>query len=367
MKLVSIIKGVLLSVAVMCGGVVMAQTDTNPVKWNPGHYIQLGGGAGDWLVENTFKDVAALKNVQGVQIREQWPALETSKGVYDFRDIDFALNKAQTYNKRVWLFLGTKAFTPGGKAAPSYMYSGEYGQVAYKIAINGKDAMGTEATEGENLALYNDAVRDRLIALLQELGRRYNANDRFEGVAFNETAMGNADPALTVAQKDKWFANLTLVHAAARKAFPNTNVMQFVNFPRSHVAGLAEDMRLNGTALGGPDTFLNAPDLNEVTYPLYDLAYRRTAIGPSVQGENYVAQYQYGPFEKIDPLKIYNFAKTRLHANYIFWNRASMMNSYDPYPRVLAMFKSSTFPQTIAGGLATACPEVYYSCVKTLP
>lgn len=126
-------------------------------------------------------------------------------------------------------------------------------------------------------------------------------------------------------------------------------------------------MRFNGTALGGPDTFLNAEDLNTVTYPLYDLAWGKTAIGPSVQGENYVAQYQFGPFEKIDPLKIYNFAKTRLHANYIFWNKTTMIDDYNPYARVLTMLKSSTFPQGQYGGLSTACPDAYYACVKSLP
>lgn len=366
MRLVKILKAMLLSVAVIHGAAVQAQTPTTPVKWNPGHYIQLGGKAGDWLVEDTFKTISTMPNVRGVQIREAWSQLEPVKGVYNFSEIDKALAYAETYNKRLWLFLGTKAFTPGGKAVPDYMYSGEYGQVAYKITINAKETLEQESTQGENIALYNDAVRDRLVLLMNALGERYNKHNRFEGVAFNETAMGRAATPLTEAQKVKWFKNLSVVHVAARKAFPNTVVLQFVNFPQPYTTTLVSDMAANGTALGGPDTFLAAEDLEKSTYPFYEQYKGILPMGPSVQGENYIAEYQFGPFVKVDTRKIYEFAKTRLNANYIFWNRASTFDGYTPFNEVLRMLKAEDFPQWAAGGLATGCPAVYHSCVRML-
>jgi hypothetical protein len=366
MKLVNIIKGLFLGAAIVLG-VAQAQTDTSPVKFNPGHYIQLNGRAGDFLIENTFKEISALPNVRGVQTRHQWTQLEPEKGIYNFTPVDNALGYAVKYNKRLALFISAKAFTTGGKAVPDYMHTAEYSGGAYKIMIGAKDTMNTPDMEGENVALYDAKVRDRLIALMQALGKRYNGHNSLELIAFNETAMGQADPALTTAQKDAWFSNLRKVHEATRAAFPNTVVMQFVNFPRTHTPNLVSGMMENGTALGGPDTFLNAEDLETQTYPFYDTAQYKLAIGPSVQGENYVASYQFGPYVQQNPVDLYNFAKSRLHANYIFWNKTTDIDGYNPYNRVLNMFKSDSFPQGAAGGLRTACPDAYYSCVRKLP
>jgi hypothetical protein len=369
MTLVSKLKQLLLIAAISvagCCGTVYGQ----PVKWNPGHYIQLNAKAGDFLVENTFKEISTLPNVRGVQTRYAWTALEPSKGIYDFSQIDKHVAWAQAYNKRLAIMISTKAFSAGGQAVPDYMRTAAYEYGTYKITIDGKDTVGTEDTTGENMALYNNAVRDRLIALTQALGRRYNASNVLEAVAFNETAMGQAVTPLTSAQKQSWFNNLAIVNAATRKAFPNTVVMQFVNFPRAYTVGLVDSMMVNGTALGGPDTFVNAADLEAQTYPFYDTADATLAIGPSVQAENYSAEYQFGPYVAVDVKNLYNFARTRLHANYIFWSKTTADGASagrNPYAEVLKMFKDDSFNQWAAGGLNTACPAVYESCVKKLP
>jgi hypothetical protein len=126
-------------------------------------------------------------------------------------------------------------------------------------------------------------------------------------------------------------------------------------------------MMAGGTALGGPDVFLDADDLELQTYPFYDTVQGSLAIGPSVQAENYAAEYQFGPYSPQEPIDLYNFAKTRLHANYIFWSKTTA-DGYgrNPYSEVLQMFKGADFSQWAAGGLATACPSSYTLCVKML-
>jgi hypothetical protein len=335
------------------------------VKWHPGHYVQLGAGASDDLVLRTFKEISALPNVRGVQTRYMWRDLETAQGVYDFTEIDKDLAAAQAVGKKLFIMVGTKAFSAGGRALPEYMHTDEYGGGVYRIVIDAKDTLGTEATTGENIAMYVPAVRDRMIALVTALGQRYNGNDTFEGIGFNETALGQAVVPLTSTQKADFFTNLALMDAAARRAFPNTVVMQFFNFPRPYMPGLVNSAISNSVALGGPDTFLNDSELELSAYPLYDTAAGKVALGPSVQAENYFTTYQGGPYAPPAVTDLYNFAKTRLHANYIFWAKNLTAPLY-PYTNVLNMFKAPSFPQDAAGGLTTTCPTTFASCTGAL-
>ena len=335
------------------------------VKWNPGHYVQLGAGAADALVQRTFKEISTLANVRGVQTRYFWRDLETAQGVYDFTEIDKDLAQAQAVGKRLFIVIGTKTFTAGSRALPDYMHTAEYSGGAYRILIDAKDTVGTEATTGENIALYDPEVRDRFIALTTALGQRYNGNNAFEGIIFNETALGQAVVPLTSTQKADFFTNLAAVDAATRKAFPNTVVMQFFNYPRIYMPGRVNSALTNGVALGGPDTFLNDSELEASAYIHYDAAWGKVPLGPSVQAENYVTTYQGGPYAPPAVTDLYAFAKGRLHANYIFWSK-TLTEPLMPYTNVLAMFKSSSFPKDAAGGLSTVCPTTFASCVPKL-
>ncbi|WP_298234964.1 beta-galactosidase [uncultured Azohydromonas sp.] len=335
------------------------------VKWNPGHYVQLGAGAADALVQRTFKEISTLPNVRGVQTRYFWRDLEPTEGVYDFSEIDKDLAQAQAVGKRLFIVIGTKAFSAGARALPDYMHTDEYDGGAFRIQINAKDTVRTEATTGENIALFNGNVRDRFIALTTALGQRYNSHNTFEGIGFNETALGQAVVPLTNTQKADFFTNLAAVDAATRQAFPNTVVMQFINYPRPYMPALVSSAISNSVALGGPDTFLDDSELDASAYIHYDAAWGKVPLGPSVQAENYVTTYQGGPYAPPAVTDLYAFAKGRLHANYIFWAK-TLTEPLVPYSNVLAMWKSSSFPKDAAGGLSTACPSTFASCVPKL-
>jgi hypothetical protein len=60
--------------------------------------------------------------------------------------------------------------------------------------------------------------------------------------------------------------------------------------------------------------------------------------------------------------ELYEFARGRLHSNYIFWEYVQE-DWYRAWDKVLAMFRSSTIPATPTGGLAAACPRQYARCV----
>ena len=340
-----------------------AGADTR-VKWNPGHYIAVGRRDRDTLLK-ALAEIKPYPQVKGLILRYEWPQLEKAKGVYDFSRIDHDLALAESQGKRLWIMVATKVFTAGGRAVPDYMHTAEYEGGAYKILIGARDALGSTERVGENAALHNAKVRDRLIALTTALGARYNRHNAFEGLTFSETAMGQTQVPLTAEQRQGFFNNLAQVDAATRRAFPNTVVMQFVNFPRVYLPGLITSMVNNQVALGGPDILLEDPDLNNNIFPLYDMAKGKVPVGPSVQPENYLTTTQNGPYNPPAISALYNFGRTRLSANYLFWTR-SLTGTPTPYPRVLEFFKSSAFPKDATGGLISTCPSTYASCVPKL-
>jgi hypothetical protein len=334
------------------------------VKWNPGHYVALSR-RDDASVIQALKEIQRFPQVKGLLLRYGWRQLEPRKGDYRFAGIDRDVQLARAYGKRVFIMVETKAFRAGVRAVPDYMHTAEYDGGAYKIRINAKSTIGSSDTYGENAALHNGKVRDRLIALTTALGRRYNLNNSVEGVAFNETAMGQMLQPLSGRQIGAFFENLAQVDTATRRAFPNTVVLQFINFPVPYMPGLVENMVRSSVGLGGPDTFLNDHDLNRFTYPLYDRARGKVPIGPSVQPENYFTRSQDGPHSPPRVSELHAFAQNRLHANYLFWSR-TLIRPLMPYNKVLQMFQSEAFPRDGAGGLNSDCPSTLGACVKAL-
>jgi hypothetical protein len=334
------------------------------VKWNPGHYIATGK-RDPATVKQILAEIKDVPQVKGLLLRYDWAQLETGKGVYDFSKIDRDVAAMAAAGKRLFVMVSTKVFTPGGRAVPDYLRTAEYEGGAYKILIGAREAIDSDTRYGENAALHNANVRDRLIALTNALGQRYNGNNAFEGVTFNETAIGNTLVPLTTAQLNGYFANLAQVDTAAKRAFPNTVVMQFANYPRTYLPGLISNMTNSQVGLGGPDIFLEDWDLNTRVYPLYDPAKGQVPIGPSVQPENYQTTVQHGPANPPKVADLYSFGRTRLNANYMFWTR-SFIGSPAPYPQLLQFFKSSAFPKDASGGLTSTCPATFAACVPSL-
>jgi hypothetical protein len=334
------------------------------MKWNPGHYLALPL-RDEATIQKTLSEIKALPQVKGLILRYEWAQLEKGKGVYDFSRLDRDLGLVQAAGKRLWIMVGTKVFHAGGRAVPDYLRTAEYEGGAYKILIGARDAIGSKERYGENAALHNAKVRDRLIALGTAMGAHLNKHNALEGITFNETAMGQMLVPLSNTQKATYFEHLAQVDAATQRAFPNTVVMQFINFPKPYMPGLITGMVNGNVALGGPDIFLHDRDLNANIYPLYDHAKGKVAVGPSVQPENFATTVQHGEYNPPKISDLYNFGRYNLGANYMFWTRVTY-GSPSPYARTLDFFKSAAFPKDAAGGLATTCPSSYAACVAKL-
>jgi hypothetical protein len=324
------------------------------IKWNPGHYMGsntvLSASSTISKVQSEMDDINNQDAIQGYRIFITWGALERAQGVYDFSTIDAILNRLTTaYNKpkrlalMLWIY-GQQAIRQNDSSViPMYIQQDpKYGAspVAGRYGWWGQ-ASGGASTGMYAAAAYNPAVMDRLIALVQALGKHLDGNPYFEAFDFQEDAtiaqaasgMGSADPNYSDAA---WLAQLQRFLTAATAAFPHTSVIMdnsWFDRPASGVA-LEKWMVANRVAPGSSDTWgqsaidsygtshlsdgmqtLMGTDQNG---GLVDLRPQTRAMvqveGPDILGP-YFGQYG-GPWS---PADIVNAMNQSYWASHVFW------------------------------------------------
>nr|WP_242447346.1 beta-galactosidase [Nitrosomonas supralitoralis] len=338
------------------------------VKWHPGHYYTIQNWANDdpIYMAKVYKELKATPALRGMQMRFLWGWIEKSQGVYDFSIIDKHLAKLTAMNKRLVIQVQTKSFDDDWKLIPDYLKAPKYEGGAFKYSDYGPITSNDGSRYGHNIKLWNPNVRDRLIALYRALGKRYNSHPNVEGIGMIETAMGQAVKPLTTAQTDKWFDNLIIVQQRMRDFFPNTMTIQEINYPRDYLKQITTAMVKMGGALGCPDVYPDEPGLNfpgnqytpQGAYRYFSQLSGVIPIAPTVEKVNYLNTRgdKKGHVPTVQELLV--FARDDLKANYIFWQRVP------PYvDKVLEVMSFNSQKNTPSGGLKSACPKAYPSCI----
>jgi Beta-galactosidase len=332
-----------------------AANAAQPLKWNPGHYAVVSAHNAN-QIERILGQIDKFPFVKGIVLRTSWVDTETEKDTYDFTALDAGIERAVAHGKRVFIMMGTKSFDVDDKAVPDYMRTSEYGGGAYAIEIK-------RGGYGENAKLWNVKTRDRLIALNQALATRYNTNNNVEGLIFNETALGMAVRPISTAQYQKYFDNLATINIAAKAAFQNSTVIQYMNAPMKYVPTLWSTITANKVGAGGPDVYLEDLSLAKLL-PSYVAAAGNVPIGVQVEPASFRSTVHAGPFNPPAVTDLYEFARSKMFSNYIFWV-PDMSEPHTPWPKVLEMFDSASFPKDATGGLPSACP-LETTCVEKL-
>ena len=188
------------------------------VKWHPGHYVLAGNGpiSSDLLFEH----------FRGVQKRYAWSDLEPAKGRYDFSEIRSDLALLEPHGKQLVIQVQYKAFGKGQRRVPGYVQGPQYGGGVYRARSGSFDPV-----------LWNVHVGERMDALFAALGKELDSHPGVEAVVLPETSpsasldkhpQSGVDPytvpIYVAALKDRMMA--------LRRAFPNTVVIQYANFPQ---------------------------------------------------------------------------------------------------------------------------------------
>lgn len=334
--------------------------EAGAVKWHPGHYFTLMGGKNNsQYLSQVYRELEKTPLLRGVQIRYEWIDLEPREGAYDFSQIEQRLRELSEQKKRLIVLLQIKSFDASTRFIPDYLKDKKYEDGAFPFST-----YGAQKIRGYNLKLWNTQLQNRLVALIAELGKRFNTHPYFEGIGLTETAMGKPMIELSKNQENSFYSGLLLVNQELRKHFPNTMTYQFTNYPRPMLKSFVNRLREIGTGLGGPDTFPDDPGLtvNKVNSPKgvyhhYPELSGIVPLTPSVMQTNYAntRNDKTGKTPTIEELLA--FARDNLKANYIFWTRAP-----GHFPNVLQTLRNLPADDP-AGGLSTVCPRAYHSCV----
>jgi hypothetical protein len=303
-------------------------TTTTTRKFHKGHYIALMS-----YFDTTKAMAASMKpGVKGFMKRYPWKELEPTKGSYNLSEIQADLTWCAANGMQLVVMIEDKSFA-GGTVAPAYL--------AKYAAPN--------LIGGYTMIRWDPTVVSRFKALVTVIGRRFDANPAFEGIATQETAPSLSSTTLKAygytpeKYRDAYIAMLS----TAGTAMPTSRVFWFMNFipgNNTYIESIATAVASKGVVMGGPDV---APDhyaLQTKSYPYYDKLYGKLPMFGQVEGLVYRHLHATSGYSTKywTMLEIYQYAKTELHANYMFWvrlpkpNPADSNDYYDALPVIQA-------------------------------
>jgi hypothetical protein len=324
------------------------------VKWNPGHYMAsdavMSAGKPLSYIQSEIDDLNNQDNVLGYRAWFTWGALEPTEGNYDFSTVDAVLARLKTAYKKpkrlvigLWIYGQHALGSNTGATVPLYIQQNStYGAspVSGSYGWWGMNANG-QSTGLYAAALYNPAVMNRFIALVQALGQHLDNEPYFEGLVIQEDASvaeaASAWPPVDPKYSDgAWLSQLERLLTAATGAFPHTSVVMqnsWFDRPPSGVA-LEQWMASNRIAAGSPDSWgqssiskYTPAKLSDGIQTLLgvsqyggtvDLRPKMTAMmevqSPDMVG-NYFGNYG-GPWTPLDLIAAFN---QTYHASHVFW------------------------------------------------
>jgi hypothetical protein len=221
------------------------------MKWNPGPYVLMPSGDDHrTIVNERIPELCAMPNVKGLQIRNHWAGMESSKGAYDFTEEREIYDAISACGKRLVLQVWSVRFSPTCSGiVPSY------------ITSNAEYEGGVTLTSSNDRCiamLWKKTVMDRFIALKEALAREFEPLPYFEGIVVSETAVGNL-PSSAGYSASAFVAQLKRAIDSAASKFPTSNRILYLNFlaqgNQSLAIDLMQHMADNGIMMGGPDTF----------------------------------------------------------------------------------------------------------------
>jgi len=272
------------------------------VKHNPGHYISMRPTDGDAEILDSLRP-----GVRGVQIRYTWRSLEPTQGVYDLGELQSDLDLLAGEGKHLIALVEDKSFD-GSMPTPDYLS-------AYTLP---------NTPGGYTVARWDPFVVDRLEALMQALGARFDAHPGLEAVGIQETALGvspqqRADHGYTPeAYRDGQIQLLTTM----KVALPSSQVFWYMNFfaeHQSYIGDIAAAVAPLGVSMGGPDILPESPSLLTHVYPLYEQFAGSMQLFCSAQYDSYEhVKSSTGDF--YTPAEIFEYGRDTLQVSYVLWN-----------------------------------------------
>lgn len=272
----------------------------------------------------SYKNILEKSCVSGAQIVYSWKQLEPRKGVYDFSKIEKDLNFLGSIHKKLFIQLQDRSFEPTVFNVPDYIRKDpEYhGGVAMQYDFPGE---GKPISTGWVARVWDPAVRERYNLLIQQLAEKFDG--KIAGINLPETAAdfdeNNPPQDFTF---DKYFYAEVENIKTVRKLFQKSMVIQYLNFfpgeynnDHHYMSRFFMYAMMHGVGLGGPDVVPYREVQMKNSYPFFHKFQGKILAGMAVQEPDYTYKNP-STGEPYTFFDFYDFARSYLGANILFWN-----------------------------------------------
>ena len=299
--------------ASVCKNAPNTPAPTGAIKWHPGHYM-LGEQIGH-IPDSVYDQLRAEPLVLGIRQRYWWAQLEPERGKYDFSIIEADIRKLKAINKRLVLTVADRSWsgTSAKDKLPDYLLSLSDGGGGYYAK---PDAQGVIAK------LWEPSVMDRMLALYEELGKRFDSDPNVEGVVLGESSPGfNAK--MEGYTKAIWAQALNRQIKDVRASWPTTNVFMYTNSLVGFLQDMMETCYENKVGVGGPDV-LPPPHpgiLGDRILMGLEPGSKRDYRGKTPVGYDVQSPELCGKEGCHSPEKLLDYSVDTLKATHVFWVR----------------------------------------------
>lgn len=366
-------------------------TSRGPVKFQPGHYVAIGGVSNATFFAETMKEIAGVPQVVGIQKRYAWSDLQSGKDTFTFEHLKNDIALASKLGKKLsvmimWKFDNAKGASP----VPAFLKDLSTKRHEYPLGGEGKGP----AAKGFIAAFDNPVVVSEFAKFLSELAKVVDKESAVSSIVFPETALGidfkeTFEPDLTPAQQtefhDAFIDGVLEFDKRAACLFRQTPVIQLTNGPIRRLKDMTDTYAAWTVGMGGPDIWTKDDSLErpEPTWPKRAYDYypdleTKLPIGLIVAGGNYLYP-DHEPETLKDPaeqakrthealngwdasrttLELAKKGTEQLKANYLWWKKNGLKGD-KYYQAFLAHLKAGTLPP-----VKTECPTNYGSkCIS---
>ncbi len=286
-------------------------------KYHTGHWIVMGRGADS----QALMQQAVKPGVVGVVKRYSWRSLEPAQGTYQFSELASDLAWATANGMRLIMMIEDKTFVM------------ERPNPAYLDAYTPQNRCG-----GYTMVRWNPTVVARYNALVHAIGAQFDSNKNFEGIETQETSLSmdgttlNAFGYTPEKYRDAYINMLT----AATVSLPTSRVFWSMNFlvgNQSYIGEIASAVASKGVVMGGPDVWPDNKSLESKTYPFYTQFAGKMPMFGQVEDVCYSDPHMTSGYKtKYWTMpELFNFARTTMHVDYMFWVRITKPSPADAY------------------------------------
>ncbi|MGU3522917.1 hypothetical protein ACLBW2_07395 [Enterobacteriaceae bacterium C23F] len=266
-------------------------------------------------------------DIHGVQIVYSWKQLEPAQGKYDFSAIEQDLAQTDALHKKLFIQIQDRFFEAQARNIPAYLQTPAY--AGGLVAQTDNPGEGKAPAQGWVAMQWNADVRARYQALLSALAAKFDG--KVAGINLPETAIDidMKDPKSGFSCDRYFTATLDNIQFA-RKAFPHSRVVQYVNFwpcewnnDHQYMSRLFALAAENKIGLGGPDIVPGKQAQMKNSYPFFHQYKGKLDFVAMAVQEPTLSYTNPKTHKKFTREEFTQFAEDYLGANIIFWSTQS--------------------------------------------